>query len=101
MSQSKYEAYKIKEESEDINLEAREIPKYIFYKVYAENIPIFLNFLIFFLLIAAIDIAFRDYSLVNKILDTIDTYKKVGYLEDKILKIIYIREEIRNLLIFH
>ncbi|KAJ5533899.1 Zinc finger C2H2, partial [Penicillium freii] len=64
------------------------IPKYTFYEVYTEDIPIFLNFLIFFLLIATIDKAFRDYSSISEILDTINIYKKVGYLKDKILKII-------------
>ncbi|KAJ5521458.1 Zinc finger C2H2, partial [Penicillium freii] len=73
-------------ESEDTALEARviatcykEIPRHAFYEVYAEDIPIFLNLLIFFLLIATIDKAFRDYGSIT------------GPSEDKILKVIYIR----------
>ncbi|KAJ5531291.1 Zinc finger C2H2, partial [Penicillium freii] len=126
----RYRAQKIGEESDDADLEAHviaayykyfeltietvdgiimlvltyerefEIPKYIFYEVYTEDIPIFLNFLTFFLPIAIADKAFRDYGSVREILDTIDLYKKVGHSEDKILKIIYIREEIRNLPVF-
>ncbi|KAJ6099703.1 hypothetical protein N7467_001238 [Penicillium canescens] len=53
--------------------------------------PIFLNLLIFFLLIATVDKAFIDYGLVSEILDTIEIYKQAGPLEDKILKVIYIR----------
>ncbi|KAJ5153966.1 uncharacterized protein N7500_009405 [Penicillium coprophilum] len=49
---------------------------------------------------AAVDIAFRDYGSVSEILDTIDTYKKVGHLEDKILKVIHVREEMRNMPVF-
>jgi carbonic anhydrase len=62
--------------------------------------PIFLNLLIFFLPIATADKAFRDYGLVNEILDTIDIYKKVGPSEDNILKVIYIRQELRDLPVF-
>lgn len=67
------------------------IPKHAFYEVYAKEVPIFLNLLTFFLLIATADKAFRDYGLVSEILDTIEIYKKVGPSEDKILEVIYIR----------
>ncbi|KAJ5193196.1 Zinc finger C2H2 [Penicillium cf. viridicatum] len=126
----RYGAREIGEESEDTDLEARviaacykhfeltietmdsmimliltyerefEIPKHAFYEVYAEDVPIFLNFLTFFLPIAAADTAFRDYGSVSEILDAVDTYKKVGHSEDKILEVIYIREEIRNVPVF-
>ncbi|KAJ5202331.1 Zinc finger C2H2 [Penicillium cf. viridicatum] len=103
----RYGAREIGEESEDTNLEAhviaayyKEIPKHVFYEVYAEDMPIFLNFLTFFLPIAAVDTAFRDYGSVSEILDTVDTHKKVGHSEDKILKVIYVREEIRNIPVF-
>jgi hypothetical protein len=54
-------------------------------------VPIFLNLLTFFLLIATVDKAFRDYGLVNDILDAVGMYEKVGPSEDKILKVIYVR----------
>ncbi|KAJ6094248.1 hypothetical protein N7467_003093 [Penicillium canescens] len=70
------------EDSEDTELEARviaacykAIPKHVFYKVYAEDVPIFLNLLMFFLLIATVDNAFTDYGLVSEILDTVEMYK--------------------------
>jgi carbonic anhydrase len=40
---------------------------------------------------ATADKAFRDYGLVNEILDAIDIYEKVGPSEDNILKVIYVR----------
>lgn len=62
--------------------------------------PIFLNLLTFFLLIATADKAFRDYGLVSEILDTIEIHKKVGPSEDKILEVIHIRQEMRDLPVF-
>jgi hypothetical protein len=51
------------------------IPKHAFYKVYAKDVPIFLNLLTFFLLMATADKAFTDYGLVSEILDTVEMYK--------------------------
>ncbi|KAJ5491931.1 Zinc finger C2H2 [Penicillium expansum] len=77
-----------------------EIPKHAFYEVYAEDMPIFLNFLTFFLPMAVADKAFRDYGSVREILDAVDLYEKVGHSEDKILEVICVREEMRNLPVF-
>ncbi|KAJ5185809.1 hypothetical protein N7491_006319 [Penicillium cf. griseofulvum] len=77
-----------------------EIPKYVFYEVYAEEVPIFLNLLTFFLPIATADKAFRDYGSVYEILNAVEMYKKAGPSEDKILEVIYIRQEIRDLPVF-
>lgn len=77
-----------------------EILKHAFYEVYAEDMPIFLNFLTFFLPMAVADKAFRDYGSVREILDAVDLYEKVGYSEDKILEVICVREEIRDLPVF-
>ncbi|KGO60662.1 hypothetical protein PEX1_038750 [Penicillium expansum] len=77
-----------------------EIPKHAFYEVYAEDMPIFLNFLTFFLPMAVADKAFRDYGSVREILDAVDLYEKVGHSEDKILEVICVREEMRDLPVF-
>lgn len=44
-----------------------EIPKHAFYEVYAEDVPIFLNFLTFLLPMAAADKAFWDYGSVCEV----------------------------------
>ncbi|KAJ6069131.1 hypothetical protein N7499_011018 [Penicillium canescens] len=76
------------------------IPKHAFYKVYAEDVPIFLNLLTFFLPMATVDNAFTDYGSVSEILDTVEMYEQVGPSEDKILKVIYVRQVIKDLPVF-
>lgn len=77
-----------------------EITKHAFYDIYAEDIPIFLNLLTFFLPMATVDKAFRDYGLVSEILDAVYMHEKSGPSENKILEVIYVRLEIRQMPVF-
>lgn len=77
-----------------------EIPRHAFYEVYAEDVPIFLNLLTFFLPMATADKAFRDYGSVSEILDAVDKHEQAGPSEDKILEVIHVRQEMRNLPVF-
>jgi carbonic anhydrase len=77
-----------------------EIPRHAFYEVYAEDVPTFLNLLTFFLPMATADKAFRDYGSVSEILDAVDRYEQAGPSEDKILEVIHVRQEMRNLPVF-
>ncbi|KAJ5772119.1 Zinc finger C2H2 [Penicillium odoratum] len=95
-------------DSEDAELEARVLAAcYKHFEltvetvdVYAEDVPIFLNVLTFFLPMASADKAFRNYSSVSEILDAVEMYERVGPLEDKILEVIHVREEMRDMPVF-
>ncbi|KAJ6001624.1 zinc finger protein [Penicillium canescens] len=76
------------------------IPKHAFYEVYAEDVPIFLNLLTFFLPMATADNAFTDYGSVSEILDAVEMYEQVGPSEDKILEVIHVRQVMKDLPVF-
>ncbi|KAJ5721986.1 Zinc finger C2H2 [Penicillium malachiteum] len=59
---------------------------YIFYKVYVEDVPIFLNLLTFFLLMKS----------VVEILDAVEQHEKASYSGLKILEVIHMHEDMRE-----
>lgn len=78
-----------------------EIPSHAFYEVYAQDdVPIFLNFLTFFLPMAAADKAFKNFNSVSSILDAVERHKKVGASENKLLEVIHFREESKETPVF-
>ncbi|KAJ5725991.1 Zinc finger C2H2, partial [Penicillium malachiteum] len=76
------------------------IPTHAFYKVDVEDVPIFLNLLIFFLPMATADQAFGKYRSVMEILDAVEKKGKAGHSRSKILKVIHIREDIKEVPVF-
>ena len=83
-----------------IQREKQEIPDYAFYDVYTKDMPLFLNLLTFFLLMAMLDKAFKRYYSVIEILSAIKKYQKLSPSENKILKVIQIRKEVKELPVF-
>ncbi|KAJ5464055.1 hypothetical protein N7475_007190 [Penicillium sp. IBT 31633x] len=49
---------------------------------------------------ATADKASRDYGSVSEILDAVDMHETVGPSEDKILEVIHVRQEMRDLPVF-
>lgn len=78
-----------------------EIPSHAFYEVYAQDdVPIFLNFLTFFLPMATADKAFKNFNSVGSILDAVERHKKLGPSENKVLEVIQFREEYKETPVF-
>ncbi|KAJ6114885.1 zinc finger protein [Penicillium sp. IBT 16267x] len=78
-----------------------EISSHAFYEVYAQDdVPIFLNFLTFFLPMAAADKAFKDSNSVSSILDAVERHENSGPSENKVLEVIQFREEFKETPVF-
>lgn len=78
-----------------------EIPSHALYEVYAQSdVPIFLNFLTFFLPMAAADKVFKDFNSVSGILDAVEKHKNLGLSENKVLEVIQFREEFKETPVF-
>lgn len=77
-----------------------ELPVHAFYEVYKEDVPLFLNFLTFFLPMASADGAFRNYSSVLEILKTVDAYGTAPPMENKVLEVITFKECVQHVPVF-
>lgn len=77
-----------------------EIPIHAFYEDYKEDVPLFFNFLTFFLPMASADGAFRDYASVSDVLNAAAAYEQDGLPENKILEVIRFAENVKNLPVF-
>ncbi|KAJ5737901.1 Zinc finger C2H2 [Penicillium malachiteum] len=76
------------------------IPTYGFYEIYVEDFPIFLNLLTFFLPMATADHAFQNYRSMMEILEAVEKHQKVGNAGSRILKLIHMREDMKELPVF-
>lgn len=59
----------------------------------------FFNLLMFFLLLASADCAFRDYSSTLKILNVAEAYE-INPIENKILEVIHFADSVRDVPLF-
>ncbi|KAL2808658.1 hypothetical protein BJX63DRAFT_424461 [Aspergillus granulosus] len=77
-----------------------DLPLHLFYEIYTEKLPLFLNLLVFFLPMASADGAFRDYSRVTDILDEAEELTKAGPTEAKIVRTIYFKNSVLDTPVF-
>ncbi|KAJ6024796.1 zinc finger protein [Penicillium herquei] len=76
------------------------IPTHAFYEVYVEDVSIFLNLLTFFLPMATADQAFQKYSSVIEILNAVEEHGKADHSGSKILEVIDVRENMKEVPVF-
>ena len=69
-----------------------ELPVHAFYDIYREDMPLFLNFLAFFLPMASADGVFRDFTSLTEILDLADDLAKNCPSQNGVLETIYFKE---------